>query len=129
MDAYRASLGRSLESARRHDQLTQRLHAAESARTLVRLLFALEGQRPPPIDALPDALSGIEAVQDWPAGYLRWALLNLVRDPSPRRQLELARRVERLLQSRADSTGATGRTSTEMGAGRHVGAGAPSRAP
>jgi hypothetical protein len=99
-EAYRTSLARSLEAARRHDQLRQRLHAAESARTLVRLLFEVEGRAAPGVDGLPDALADLEAAQDWPAGYLAWALLNLVRDPTPKRQLELARRVERLLAAR-----------------------------
>lgn len=99
-DAYRSSVARSLEAARRHDQLRQRLHAIDAAQALVRLLFLLEGQSVPDADGLPDALGGVEEAQDWPAGYLRWALLNLVRDPAPSRQLELARRVERLLSGR-----------------------------
>jgi hypothetical protein len=99
-DAYRSSVARSVEAARRHDQLRQRLHAIDAAQALVRLLFLLEGQSVPDVDVLPDALGGVEAAQDWPAGYLRWTLLNLVRDPAPKRQLELARRVERLLARR-----------------------------
>lgn len=97
---YRLGLIGSLEAARRHDQLTSRLHAIESARALIRLLFALEGRAAPDVDDLPDALAEVEAVQDWPAGYLKWALLHLLRDPAPRRQLELARRVDRLLGHR-----------------------------
>ena len=99
-DAYRSSLARSLEAARRHDQFRQRLHAIDSAHALVCLVFGLEGQPVPDVDGLPNALAGIEAAQDWPAGYLRWALLNLVVDPAPKRQLELARRVDRLLTIR-----------------------------
>ena len=99
-DAYRSSLSRSLEAARRHDQLRQRLHAIESVHALVRLVFGLEGQPVPDADGLPDALASAEELQDWPAGYLRWALLNLIRDPIPKRQLELARRVDRLLAKR-----------------------------
>lgn len=99
-DAYRSSVARSLEATRRHDQLRQRLHAIDAAQALVRLLFLLEGRSVPEVEGLPDALGEVEAAQDWPAGYLRWALLNLVRDPAPKRQLELARRVERLLAGR-----------------------------
>jgi hypothetical protein len=97
---YRSSMERSLEAARGHDQLRHRLHAFDSARALLRLLFDLEGRSAPDVDELPGALAGLEAAQDWPAGYLRWALLNLVQDPAPKRQLELARRVDRLLSGR-----------------------------
>lgn len=99
-DDYRAALAASLTAARRHDQLGHRLHATESARAVVRLLFALEERPPPEVDALAQALAEIEAVQDWPAGYLRWALLQLLREPAPPRQLELARRVDRVLAMR-----------------------------
>lgn len=98
-DAYRSSLARSLAAARRHDQFAQRLHAIDSAYALVRLIFGLEGQLPPDVDDLADALHGVEIAQDWPPGYLRFALLHLIRDPAPRHQLEIARRVERLLTS------------------------------
>lgn len=98
--AYRSSLARSLEAARRHDQLTQRLHAIDSAHALVLLVFGLEGRLPPDADDLSGALADVEEAQDWPAGYLRWALLNLLRDPAPKRQLELARRIDRLLSIR-----------------------------
>lgn len=90
----------SLAAGRRHDQLALRLHAADSIRALVRLLFGLEGRLPPPADHLVEALEEVEVSQAWPAGYLRWVLPHLLRDPAPRRQLELARRVERLLASR-----------------------------
>lgn len=90
----------SLEAARRYDQLAHRLRASESVRALIRLLFLLEGRAPPDVDELPQALAEIEALQDWPAGYLRWALLHVLSQPAPRRQLELARRVDRLLAAR-----------------------------
>lgn len=105
-DDYRAALARSVEAARRHDQLLVRLHAVEAARALLRLLFRLEGRDVPSIDGVARALPSIEAAQDWPAGYLRWALVELLRDPIPRRQVELARRVERLLASRGLLTSA-----------------------
>ena len=76
--AYRSSFARSLEAAHRHDQLTQRLHAIDSAHALMRLVFALEGRHLPEVNDLSDALPEVEEAQDWPAGYLRWALLNLV---------------------------------------------------
>lgn len=117
-EAYRAFVARSLDAARRHDQLRQRLHAVDSAHALVLLLFGLEGQLPPDVDGLADALADVEQAQDWPAGYLRWALLNLLRDPSPKRQLELARRVDRLLSIRGigepiDTSGSTPRSGPE----------------
>lgn len=97
---YGAAVTGSLAAARRHDALLQRLHAAESVHALVRLLFQLEGERAPGVAEYADALPRIEAAADWPAGYLRWALLDVLRNPAPRRQLELARRVNRLLASR-----------------------------
>lgn len=97
---YRDALARSLDAARRHDQFSARLHAIESAWSLIRLLFALEGRPAPDVEHLAVELSDIEAKQDWPAGYLPWILLDLLRDPTPRRQLELARRVNRLLAFR-----------------------------
>jgi hypothetical protein len=98
---YRSSMERSLEAARRHDQLSHRLHAFDSARALLCLLFALEGRFVPDVDGLPGALSELEGAQDWPAGYLRWTVLNLLRDPVPKRQIELRGRVDRLLSLRA----------------------------
>ncbi len=97
---YRSSMERSLESARCHDQLGHRLHASDAARALLRLLFGLEARSVPDVDELAGALAGLEATQDWPAGYLRWALLNLLRDPAPKRQAELRGRVDRLLSRR-----------------------------
>ncbi len=97
---YRLSMERSLEAARCHDQLRHRLHAFDAARALLRLLFGLEGRYVPDVDGLPEALEELEGDQDWPAGYLRWTLLNLVREPAPKRQIELRRRVDRLLSMR-----------------------------
>ena len=99
-EEYGAAMARSVEAAGRHDQLATRLHAIDSARAFLRLLFAVEGRPVPQAEDIPEELAEVEAAQDWPAGYLRWVLLLLLRDPAPRRQLELARRVNRLLEQR-----------------------------
>jgi hypothetical protein len=99
-DEYLDAFIRSVKAERRHDELGQRLQAAESARALLRVLFGLEGRWPPHLDQLSDELGPVERAQGWPAGYLRFALLQLLRDPAPLRQQELVRRVDRLLEAR-----------------------------
>jgi hypothetical protein len=98
-DEYVDAFIRSVRAERRHDELGQRLQAAESARALLRVLFGLEGRWPPHLDQLGDELGPVEQAQGWPAGYLRFALLQLFRDPAPLRQQELVRRVDRLLET------------------------------
>jgi hypothetical protein len=99
-DAYLNCFVRSMKSARRGDDLGQRLHAAESALALIRTLFGLESTWPPYHDELAPALSAIEQAQGWPAGYLAKALSRLVGDGDASFQQELEGRVERLMRSR-----------------------------
>jgi hypothetical protein len=99
-DGYLNSFVRSMKSARRGDELGQRLHAAESALALIRTLFGLESTWPPYHDELAPALPAIETAQGWPAGYLSMALNRLVGDGDASFQQELEDRVERLMTSR-----------------------------
>jgi hypothetical protein len=96
-DGYLNSFVRSIKAARRGDELGRRLHAAESATGLTRTLFALQSAWPPYHDNLGEHLPQIEAAQGWPPGYLRAALLRLVRDGDPTFQQELEGRVEELM--------------------------------
>jgi hypothetical protein len=99
-DGYLNSFVRSMKSARRGDDLGQRLHAAESAVALIRTLFGLESQWPPYHDELAPALPGIETSQGWPPGYLSMALSRLAGGGDASFQQELEDRVERLMRSR-----------------------------
>ncbi len=99
-DDYLNSFVRSIKAARRGDDLGRRLHAAESARGLIKSLYGLEGKWPPYHDMLADSLADIETAQDWPRGYLRDALLRLTRDGDPTFQQELEARVENLMDAR-----------------------------
>lgn len=99
-DDYMNGFVRSLKAARRGDELGQRLHAAESALALVRMLFGLEATWAPYHDDLQPSLGRLEAAQGWSDGELRAAILRLVRDPDPQFQRALQVRVERLMKSR-----------------------------
>jgi hypothetical protein len=99
-DGYLNSFVRSMKSARRGDELGQRLHAAESAIALIRTLFGLQSQWPPYHDELASALPAIEQLQGWPAGYLSMALSRLANGGDASFQQELEDRVERLMRSR-----------------------------
>jgi hypothetical protein len=99
-DGYLNSFVRSMKSARRGDELGRRLHAAESALALIRMLFGLESTWPPYHDELAEALPAIEQAQGWPAGYLSMALGRLTGDGAASFQQELEDRVERLMSSR-----------------------------
>jgi hypothetical protein len=98
-DAYLNAFYRSLKAWRRGDELGGRLQAAESAMHLVRTLFSLERRWPPYHDRLHSQLQTLEQ-QGWPPGYLRDALLGLVRTGDPTLQQEIAARVEALLRAR-----------------------------
>lgn len=98
-DAYLNAFYRSLKAWRRGDELGGRLQAAESAMHLVRTLFALEQRWPPYHDRLAHQLDTL-ADQGWPAGFLRDALLDLIRTGVPGRQQALEARVEALLRAR-----------------------------
>ena len=99
-DGYLNSFVRSIKSARRGDELGQRLHAADSALALIRTLFGLESRWPPYHDDLAEALPAIEQAQGWPAGDLSMALSRLAGDGDPSFQQQLEDRVERLMTSR-----------------------------
>ncbi len=99
-DGYLNSFVRSMKSARRGDELGQRLHAAESAVALIRTLFGLESRWPPYHDELAPALPAIEKSQGWPSGYLSMALSRLAAGGDASFQQELEDRVERLMRSR-----------------------------
>jgi len=99
-DGYLNSFVRSMKSARRGDELGQRLHAAESALALIRTLFGLESTWPPYHDELAPALPAIEKAQGWPAGYLSMALSSLAGDGDASFQQHPEVRVERLMRSR-----------------------------
>ena len=90
---------RSLKAWRRGDELGGRLQAADSAMHLLRTLFSLERRWPPYYDRLGTQLAALDA-QGWPPGYLREALLGLVRTGDPTLQQELAARVEALMRAR-----------------------------
>ncbi len=98
-DAYLNAFYRSLKAWRRGDELGGRLQAAESAMHLVRTLFPLERRWPPYHDRLAHQLETL-AGQGWPAGYLREALLDLLRTGAPGRQQALEAQVEALLRAR-----------------------------
>jgi Domain of unknown function (DUF4037) len=98
-DSYLNAFYRSLKAWRRGDELGGRLQAAESVTALVRTLFALERRWPPYHDRLMRQLDALE-LQGWPAGYLREALLDVLRTGDPAVQKELEARVEALLRTR-----------------------------
>lgn len=98
-DDYLNGLFRSLKAWRRGNELGARLQAAESAYSLLRMLFALEGRHRPYLDRLElhlDVLAG----QGWQADELCTMLLDLLTHGAPYRQQAIARRVAALLQER-----------------------------
>ena len=99
-DDYLNCFVRSMKAARRGDEIGRRLHAAESALALIRLLVGLESSWPAYHDNLAPVLSQVELAQGWPAGFLADALVRLVRDADPTFQQELEARVEKLMSSR-----------------------------
>jgi hypothetical protein len=99
-DSYLNSFVRSMKSARRGDELGQRLHAAESALALIRTLFGLQSTWPPYHDELAEALPVIEQAQGWPPAYLSMALSRLAADGDASFQQQLEERVESLMRSR-----------------------------
>jgi hypothetical protein len=98
-DAYLNSFYRSLKAWRRDDRFGGRLHAAESALYLIRMLFSLEGRWPPYLDRL-EAQWTILSGQGWQDGELRAALLGLVDNGEPKVQIALEVRVEALMEVR-----------------------------
>jgi hypothetical protein len=101
-DAYLNAFYRSMKAWRRGDELGGRLQAAESAIALIRTLFALERRWPPYHDRLARHLDSLSD-QGWPPGFLRAAVLDLLRTGSPKAQQGLEERVEALLRDRGFS--------------------------
>lgn len=99
-DDYLNCFVRSVRAWRRGDTLGGRLHAAQSALVLVRVLFGAERRWPPFLDGLEPELPALEAAQGWPEGYLRPALLTLLHAGDVETQIELEDRIEALLRSR-----------------------------
>ncbi len=99
-DGYLNSFVRSVKALRRGDLLGARLHAADSALTLVRLLWGLERRWPPYHDGLDALLPELEAAQGWQPGSLRRALLELLTTADLGAQQRLEAEVERLLDAR-----------------------------
>lgn len=98
-DDYLNGLYRSLKAWRRGNELGARLQAAESAYSLLRMLFALERRHRPYHDRLwlhLDTLSG----QGWQPDEVRTILLDLLTHGAPHRQQAIARRVVALMQER-----------------------------
>ena len=98
-DAYLNGMYRSLKSWRRGNELGGRLEAAQTVDALLHTLFALEGHWRPYSSRLYlyfDRLSE----QGWQPDELRAILLDLISTGDPRRQQDLARRVERLMRER-----------------------------
>jgi hypothetical protein len=87
--AYLNAFVRGKAAARRGDELGARLHAADAVRYLVETLAALDGRRP----SFHDRLSGT-------LGAWEPTIIELLRDPTPDRQLELFSSVRELLASR-----------------------------
>ena len=98
-DGYLNSLYRSLKAWRRGNDLGGRMQAAEGARILLDLLFALERRWRPYHDRLWINLHHLDG-QGWQPGELRAILLDLLTTGDPVRQQALARRVEHLLRER-----------------------------
>jgi len=92
-DAYLNALVRGTAAARRGDELGARLHAADSARWLVKALAALDGMRPPFHDRLAGTLGAWEP-----------RLLAILREPDVDAQLALFSDVRSLMESRGIRT-------------------------
>lgn len=99
-DAYLNAYYRSIKAWRRGNELGGRLQAAESLMHLIRTLFALERRWPPYHDRLVAQLHLLDA-QGWPPGFLRSALLEILRTGSPEIQQRLEAQVETLMRTRS----------------------------
>lgn len=98
-DAYLNGFYRSLKCWRRGNTLGGRLEAAQSADTLLHLLFALEQRWRPYSSRLLFHLHHL-AGQGWQSGELEAFLLDLITTGHPTRQQALMRRVATLLRER-----------------------------
>ena len=107
-DNYLTGFSQSLKCWRRGETLGGRLNAAESARYLVRVLFAAAGEWAPYPDHVSRALPRLEATLEWPAGTLdeslaeslTESLTRLVEHGDPAHQQRLERRVSTLISAR-----------------------------
>jgi hypothetical protein len=96
-DRYLVSFSRSLKCWRRGEVLGARLNAADSARFLVRVLFAVAGRWAPYPDHLSRELPQLETTFGWQADALAPALARLVEGGDPAQQQRLERQVTTLL--------------------------------
>jgi hypothetical protein len=96
-DRYLVSFSRSLKCWRRDEVLGARLNAADSARYLIRVLFAASGRWAPYPDHLSGELPRLETALGWPADALAPALARLVERGDPTHQQRLERQVTALL--------------------------------
>lgn len=92
-DRYLLAFVRSLKCWRRAELLGAQLNAAESARHLVRTLFALAGRWAPYPDGLAAELPAVAAALAWTGNPLPAVLDRLLRDPQPAYQQEVERQV------------------------------------
>jgi hypothetical protein len=99
-DSYLNGFVRSVRAWEKRDELGARFHAAESGMFLLKAVFALEGLVAPYHDRVRAETLVPLAAQGWHEGELEGALLDLARTADPRRQQQLERRVEELMESR-----------------------------
>lgn len=98
-DTYLNGLYRSLKAWHRGLEMGGRMEAAETANSLLHLLFALDARWRPYSSRLPLHLDQLEH-QGWQPGELQTILLDLISTGNPKRQQALARRVIAILRER-----------------------------
>jgi hypothetical protein len=96
-DRYLVSFSRSLKCWRRGEVLGARLNAGDSARYLVRVLFAATRRWAPYPDHLSRELPRLETALGWQADALAPALARLVERGDPAHQQRVERQVSTLL--------------------------------
>jgi hypothetical protein len=99
-DDYLVAFVRSLKCWRRGEVLGARLNAAESARRLVRTLFAFARRWAPYPDALAVELPDLVATLGWAGDPLPIVLDRLLRDPHPAYQQQVERQVAEVADRR-----------------------------
>jgi hypothetical protein len=96
-DTYLNGLYRSLKAWHRGLEMGGRMEAAETANSLLHLLFALDARWRPYSSRLPLHLDQLEH-QGWQPGELQTILLDLICTGNPKRQQAVARRVITMLR-------------------------------
>lgn len=96
-DAYLNGLYRSLKAWHRGLEFGGRMEAAETAHSLLHLLYALEGRWRPYSSRLTFHIDELDH-QGWQPSELQTILLDLISTGNPKRQQTVARRVIALLQ-------------------------------